>query len=158
MIVDLMADYPVLANLSAGGIDEAIEAGGLGRALMRARIRKATSPRKPGRPATAKVTRKAILRRGDKALRPIHPTSTNIQLSEMAKIWRDTFECTGAEAVRQTFSALGIEQNPKDVRTVAKLLSELSGRKLDRTVARNVPMPCPDSSLFGQLMRVTLSR
>lgn len=158
MSAGLIADFPVLANLSAGELDEAIASGGLSLALARARIRKVTSPRKPGRPATDKVTRKTILRRGDKASRPIHPTSTNIQLAEMAKIWRDTFGCTGAEAVRQIFASLGIEQNPKGVRTVAKLLSELSGRKLDRTVGRNVPMPCPDSSLFGQLMRVSVRR
>ena len=153
MSAGLMADFPVLGSLSAGEINEAIEAGGLSLALARARIRKVTSPRKPGRPATAKVTRKAILRRGDKASRPIHPTSTNIQLAEMAKIWRDTFGCNAREAVRQIFGALRIPINERDVHRVAKLLSELSGREHDRTVGRNTSTPCPDSSLIGQLMR-----
>jgi len=158
MTADLIADYPALANLSASEIGEAIEAGGLGRALLRANIRKVISPRKPGRPATTKATRKTILRRGDKAARPIHPTSTNIQLAEMAKSWRKWFGCSGAEAVRQIFGALGIEQNPKNVRTVAKLLSELSGREHDRTAGIYAPKPCSDPSLFGQLMRVSVRR
>lgn len=162
MSAGLIADFPVLANFSAGELDEAIASGGLSLALARARIRKtirkATSPRKPGRPATAKVTRKVILRRGRKAARRIHPTSTKIQLAEMAKGWRDTFGCNAREAVRQIFGALGIQKDVQDVNTVAKLLSELSGRKQDRTVGLDAPMPCPDFSLIGQLMRVASRR
>lgn len=158
MTVDLIANFPVLANLSAGEIGEAIDTGGVGRALLRARIRKTISPRKPGRPQTSKPLGKVIQRRGRKAARRIHPTSTDIQLAEMAQIWRDTFGCTGTEAVRQIFGALGIEQNPKNVRSVAKLLSELSGRKQDRTAGLDVPMPCPDHSLLGQLMRASPRR
>ena len=158
MIVDLMTDFPVLGSLSAGEVNEAIEAGGLGRALLRARIKKASSPRKRGRPATSKALGKVIQRRGRKAARRIHPTSTNIQLAEIAQGWRDTFGCNAREAVRQIFGALGIKQNPKNVRTVAKLLSELSGREHDRTAGLDAPMPCPDHSLFGQLMRAAPRR
>ena len=158
MSAGLIADFPVVANLSAGELDEAIASGGLSLALARAKIRKVTSPRKPGRPATAKVTHKGILRRGRKAARRIHPTSTNIQLAEMAKGWRDTFGCNAREAVRQIFGALGIQTDVQDVNTVAKLLSELSGREHDRTVARDVPMPCPDPSLIGQLKRASPRR
>lgn len=158
MTAGLVADFPVLANLSAGEINEAIKAGGLNLALARARIRKVTSPRKTGRPTTAKVTRKVIQRRGRKAARRIHPTSTNIQLAEMAKIWRDTFGCNARDAVRQIFGALGIQTDERDVHTVAKLLSDLSGREHDRTVVRDVLMPCPDPSLLGQLMRASPRR
>lgn len=152
-----MADYPVLANLSASEIGEAIEAGGLGRAMLRANIRKIISPR-PGRPATSKALGKVIQRRGRKAARRIHPTSTNIQLAEMAQFWRKRFGCNAREAVRQIFEALGVQLDERDVHTVAKLLSELSGREHDRTVARDVPMPCPDPSLIGQLKRASPRR
>lgn len=158
MTVDLISDFPVLRSLSAGEINEAIEAGGLSRALLRARIRKVSSPRKRGRPATSQTLGKVIQRRGRKAARRIHPTSTNIQLAEMAQGWRDTFGCNAREAVRQIFCALGIQTDERDVNTVAKLLSELSGRKLDRTVGLDTPLPRPDPSLFGQLMRASPRR
>lgn len=158
MTVDLMADFPVLRSLSAGEINEAIEAGGLGRALLRARIRKVSTPPKRGRPATSRTIGKVIQRRGRKAARRIHPTSTNIQLAEMAQVWRDTFGFNAREAVRQIFGALRIQADERDVHTVAKLLSDLSGREHDRTVARDVQMPCPDPSLLGQLMRASPRR
>ena len=157
MIVDLMADYPVLANLSASEIGEAIEAGGLGRAMLRANIRKIISPR-PGRPATSKALGKVIQRRGRKAARRIHPTSTNIQLAEMAQGWQDTFGGNARDAVRQIFRALDIKTNERDVNSIAKLLSELSGRKQDRTAGLDAPLPCPDASLIGQLMRAAPRR
>ena len=158
MTVDLIADFPVIANLSAGEIGEAIETGGLGRALLRANMRKIISPRKPGRPATSKALGKVILRRGCKAARRIHPTSTNIQLAEMAQGWRDTFGGNARDAVRQIFRALDIKTNERDVNSVAKLLSELSGRKQDRTAGLDAPLPCPDASLIGQLMRAAPRR
>lgn len=158
MTVDLIADFPVIANLSAGEIGEAIETGGLGRALLRANIRKVSTPPKRGRPATSRTIGKVIQRRGRKAARRIHPTSTNIQLAEMAQGWRDTFGGNARDAVRQIFRALDIKTNERDVNSIAKLLSELSGRKQDRTAGLDAPLPRPDASLIGQLMRAAPRR
>lgn len=158
MTADLITDFPILGNLTQDELDKALATGGLGQALMRARIRKVISPPKPGRPATARLSRKVIQRRGRKAVRQIHAKSTNIQLAEMANAWRDTFRCNAREAVRQTFIALGISTDKQDINSVAKLLSDLPGRKHDRTVANDAPTSNTDSTLFGQLIRASTRR
>ncbi len=161
MTVDLINEYPILSKLSSKELDEAISQGGLLLALMRARIRQVTQPRKPGRPATTKTTRKVIQRRGRKAELQIHNSCTNIQLAELARAWRDSLGGTGANAVRQTFNALGISPTTGNVRTIAKLLSDLPGLEHDKNIRRmdaerklSGCTPGADFSLMGQLSRI----
>lgn len=160
MTVDLIGEYPILSRLSSEELDEALCQGGLSLAFARARIRQATQPRKPGRPTTVRHNRKVIERRGRKAERQIHPTSTNTQLAQHARMWRDTFKCNARHAVRQIFTALGIEPTARDVHNVAKLLSELTGLEHDKQIRREAAKKTEsyspagaDFSLMGQLSR-----
>lgn len=153
----LTADFPVLATLSTSEIDEAISIGGLILAFARARIKKLSSPKKQGRPTSAKICKKVIQRRGRKAEGRLHPTCTNIQLAEMAAILRDIFKCSAREGTRKVFEELRIPIDNTNIHKVAKLVSELLPRRQDmeiRQKTNSVPVTVAvDFSLFGQLTR-----
>lgn len=162
MTADLITDFPILGNLTQDELNKALATGGLGQALMRARIRKAVSPRKPGRPATAKLSKKVIQRRGRKAEKKISPIASNVQLAKLALVMQSVIGGSVVNAVRLTLNECRYEHTDADVRKISKVAAEMPALEQDKAVrAKQVKQHNEaqgsdfDSSIFGQLRRAS---
>lgn len=154
---ELKQYLPQLEILTDEEIKSALAKGGLLHALSEAHIKRVLSPLRRGRPKKRIKERAVIQKRGRKSESPLSSRSTNIQLAEMAMIWMKIFACSATEAARATLKELALSDNQRNVRRLAKLISELPAREHDRRVRRveerkQEVLPIINLSLAGQLI------
>jgi len=139
---DIKKNFPMLDVLTNTELDAAIERGGLLSAFVSAHVKKLSAPPKVGRPKKNPKPKKVIQRRGRKSAQLITPTSSVTQVAELADGYKKFLGGSAANAAKVTLIALTGKADPQDIRRVAKMMSDLSGRKHDREVrARRSNMP-----------------
>jgi hypothetical protein len=99
--------------------------------------------RKPGRPknpTTKPKIGKVIQRRGRKARAKIDPILSNVQLAELADVWKGIFGGSNLRAARIVIRETGCQTNERNAKLIAKQISELSAINREKRI-RNKQEP-----------------